>query len=69
LAGTIAGITRLRVTIAKGSTKITVKTGNTDLSTITRADQTLSLDLALGSYRSTATNAWSYAAPKLSVAF
>ena len=37
-----------RSTPAKGSTKITVKTGNTDLSAVTRADQTISLALTLG---------------------
>lgn len=67
--GAIAGITGLKVKISRGVAKITVKTGDIDLSGLARAGQKLALDLTCGSYSSTAEREWSYAAPKLSVVF
>lgn len=66
--GVIGGITGLKVKISKGYAKIDVKTGNIDLSSIARADQTMELDVATGAYTSTTAREWTYKSPKLSVA-
>jgi hypothetical protein len=67
--GAIAGITGFSIKITKGSAKLKLKTAATDLSTLTRATQTLSLDFEVGGYSSTAEHVWSFDDPKLSVTF
>ena len=67
--GAIAGITGLKITIAKGSAKISLKTGDVDLSGVARANQTLTLDLATGGYSSTAASEWGFKDPKLSIKY
>jgi len=67
--GFFGGITGLSVTISKGAAKISVKAAHLNLSGLTPASQTLSLDFASGSYISTARREWSYKAPNLKVVF
>lgn len=67
-AGSIGGVTGLKIKISKGIAKISVKTGKMDLSAVDRADQTLELDLATGAYTSTAKRGWTLKSTKLSAA-
>lgn len=67
-AGTIEGITTLGVKISRGTAKITVKTGDIDLSTLTQESQKLDLDLDTGDYSSTAEREWDYKSSKLGTA-
>ncbi|MFN2424879.1 MAG: DUF3604 domain-containing protein [Candidatus Binatia bacterium] len=66
--GAISGITGLSVKIsAKGVAKIKVKTGEIDLSGLSRENQTLALDFVSGTYSSTSEREWTFKSPKLSL--
>lgn len=68
-AGTRSGVTGLQLKISKGKATLKLKTGDTDLSSISRSAQTLSVDLTTSTYSSTTVRDWSFAAPKLSLVF
>jgi hypothetical protein len=67
--GAIAGITGLKIKISKGSAKISVKTGDIDLSGVAHAAQTLTLTLGAGTYSSTAAGEWDFKDPKLAIKY
>ena len=67
--GAIAGITGLKIKIAKGSADIRLKTGDIDLSGVAHVNQTLTLDLATGGYSSTAASEWGFKDPTLSIKY
>lgn len=66
--GAISGLTLMKIKIAKGGAKITLKAAGLDLSGIVPGAQKLSFDFQSGTYASTADREWSYKAPKMSVA-
>lgn len=67
--GAIGGIILMKIKIAKGGAKITLKSAGIDLSGISKATQPLVLDIQTGTYNSSTKREWTYDASKMSVTF
>lgn len=63
------GLTDLLVKISNGSATVKVKAGLLDLAGLARASARISVELAAGTYDSTAVNDWAFKDPKLSATF
>jgi len=63
------GLTDMQIKISKGTATMKLKAGLLDLSGLARTSARISVELAAGTYGSTAANDWAFKDPKLSATF